>query len=58
MLGERATPEKVAEVLERLGLDRPIHEQYLLYIGKAIRGDLGISIVRGTCGFAVGFVWQ
>jgi peptide/nickel transport system permease protein len=37
----------VAEVRARLGLDRPIHEQYLLYIGKAIRGDLGVSIVRG-----------
>ena len=47
MLGERATPEKVAEVRARLGLDRPIHEQYLLYIGKVIRGDLGVSIVRG-----------
>jgi peptide/nickel transport system permease protein len=47
MLGERATPEKVAEVRARLGLDRPILEQYFLYIGKAIRGDLGVSIVRG-----------
>ena len=47
MLGERATPEKVAAVRARLGLDRPIHEQYLLYIGKALRGDLGVSIVRG-----------
>ena len=47
MLGERATPEKVAAVRARLGLDRPIHEQYLLYLGKALRGDLGVSIVRG-----------
>jgi peptide/nickel transport system permease protein len=47
MLGERATPEKVAAVRERLGLDRPIHEQYILYLGKALRGDLGVSIVRG-----------
>lgn len=47
MLGERATPEKVAEVKRRLGLDRPIPEQYLLYLGKIVRGDLGISIVRG-----------
>jgi peptide/nickel transport system permease protein len=47
MLGERATPEKVAEVRARLGLDRPIYEQYLLYVSKAIRGDLGVSIVRG-----------
>ncbi len=47
MLGERATPEKVAEVRERLGLDRPILEQYALYLGKVVRGDLGVSIVRG-----------
>jgi len=47
MLGERATPEKVAEVRARLGLDRPIWRQYILYIGNALRGDLGVSIVRG-----------
>ena len=47
MLGERATPEKVAEVRRQLGLDRPIHEQYLLYVGRLLRGDLGTSIVRG-----------
>jgi peptide/nickel transport system permease protein len=47
MLGERATPEEVAEVRTRLGLDRPIWQQYLLYIGNALRGDLGVSIVRG-----------
>ena len=47
MLGERATPEKVAEVRQRLGLDRPIYQQYLIYVGKIVRGDLGISIVRG-----------
>jgi peptide/nickel transport system permease protein len=47
MLGERATPEKVAEVRARLGLDRPIWQQYVLYVGKALQGDLGVSIVRG-----------
>jgi peptide/nickel transport system permease protein len=47
MLGERATPEKVAEVRARLGLDRPIWQQYLLYVGNALHGDLGVSIVRG-----------
>ncbi len=47
MLGERATPEKVAAVKRELGLDRPIHEQYLIYLGNVLRGDLGISIVRG-----------
>jgi len=47
MLGERATPEKVEEVRRHLGLDRPIPEQYLIYLAKIVRGDLGISIVRG-----------
>lgn len=47
MLGERATPEKVAAVKKQLGLDRPIYEQYLIYLGKVLRGDLGVSIVRG-----------
>ena len=47
MLGERATPEKVAEIRARLGLDRPLWEQYVRYVGRVIRGDLGVSIVRG-----------
>ena len=47
MLGERATPEKVTEVRARLGLDRPLWKQYLLYVGKVAHGDLGVSIVRG-----------
>jgi peptide/nickel transport system permease protein len=47
MLGERATPEKVTEVRARLGLDRPLWEQYALYMRKVLRGDLGVSIVRG-----------
>jgi len=47
MLGERATPEKVAEVRQRLGLDRPIYQQYIIYLGKVVQGDFGISIVRG-----------
>ena len=46
MLGERATPEKVAEVRKRLGLDRPIWQQYGIYMGRVLQGDLGVSIVR------------
>jgi peptide/nickel transport system permease protein len=29
---------------ERWGLDRPLHEQYLTYIGNLLRGDMGVSI--------------
>jgi peptide/nickel transport system permease protein len=47
MLGERATPERVAEIRTQLGLDRPLYAQYLIYVGKILRGDLGASILRG-----------
>lgn len=47
MLGERATPERVAEIRAQLGLDRPLTTQYFIYIGKVLRGDLGASILRG-----------
>ncbi len=44
MLGQYATPPAVAALRERYHLDRPPHEQYLLWLGNAIRGDLGSSI--------------
>lgn len=47
MLGERATPERVAEIRTQLGLDRPLYVQYLIYVGKILQGDLGNSILRG-----------
>lgn len=47
MLGERATPQRVAEVRAQLGLDQPLYTQYLIYVGKILRGDLGTSILRG-----------
>jgi peptide/nickel transport system permease protein len=47
MLGERATPENIARVREQLGLTKPIYEQYLIFIGNALRGDLGRSVLRG-----------
>src|SRR5512137_2927892 len=47
MLGERATPQRVAEVRQQLGLDQPLYTQYFIYVGKILRGDLGASILRG-----------
>jgi len=47
MLGERATPERVAAVRAQLGLDEPLYWQYLIYLGKVAQGDLGLSILRG-----------
>ena len=47
MLGERATPERVAAVRVQLGLDEPLYKQYLIYLRKVAQGDLGLSILRG-----------
>lgn len=44
LLGDRATEDAVAAVRERYGLDRPLIEQYLVYLGNLFEGDLGRSI--------------
>jgi ABC-type dipeptide/oligopeptide/nickel transport system permease component len=48
MLGNRATPERVAILREELGLDDPLLVQYGRYVTNAVRGDLGYSIRGGT----------
>ncbi len=44
LLSEDATAEDRAHLLRALGLDRPVHEQLVLFLGGAVRGDLGQSI--------------
>jgi peptide/nickel transport system permease protein len=44
LLGERATAQSIAQVEERYGLDRPIHEQYWSYLKATAQGDFGSSI--------------
>lgn len=44
MLGPDATAQDVADLRSRLGLDRSILSQYVLYLGQLLRGDLGQSI--------------
>jgi peptide/nickel transport system permease protein len=39
-----ATPERVAELRARVGLDRPLHVQYVSFIAGVLRGDLGTSL--------------
>jgi len=43
--GPGASPEQVAAVAKRLGLDLPWPEQYLNFILRMVRGDLGTSVV-------------
>ncbi|TKB18743.1 MAG: ABC transporter permease [Mesorhizobium sp.] len=44
MLGNTATPESIAALRQRLGLDLSIWQQFLLYVGNVLHGDLGISL--------------
>lgn len=44
LLGERATPERVAEVRATYGLDRPVLEQYFSYMQSVLRLDFGTSL--------------
>lgn len=44
MLGEDATPDQIAVMRQRYGLDRPVIEQYLRYIGNILQGDFGLSL--------------
>ncbi|HIQ05670.1 MAG TPA: ABC transporter permease [Anaerolineae bacterium] len=48
MLGERARPEDIARVREEMGFNRPIYIQYVEWLGRVLRGDLGTSIINRT----------
>jgi peptide/nickel transport system permease protein len=41
--GDNATAQDVAEIREKLGLNQPIAGQFVIWIGKTLRGDLGES---------------
>jgi peptide/nickel transport system permease protein len=43
-VGPRAKPAQVEEARHKLGLDRPLYEQYFRYVGQVVRGDFGISV--------------
>jgi len=46
MLGANTevTPERVAELRARIGLDQPVLSQYVQWLGAVMRGDLGVSL--------------
>lgn len=48
MLGDRATPEAVEALRERMGLNQPLPLQYLAFLGNLLSFDLGTSIFTGV----------
>ncbi|QIE56616.1 ABC transporter permease [Pikeienuella piscinae] len=47
MLGDFATDASLEALRARLGLDLPVWQQYLLFVERAVTGDLGRSVVTG-----------
>jgi peptide/nickel transport system permease protein/glutathione transport system permease protein len=45
ILGDRATPAAVAALDAKLGLDKPIWQQYATFIGRSLSGDFGSSMI-------------
>ncbi len=43
ILGEDRSPQAIAEVHQELGLDKPLYVQYVIWLGRAVHGDLGRS---------------
>lgn len=47
ILGDQATAEAIAALRSRLGVDRPLHEQYVDFLFASLTGDFGVSLVTG-----------
>ena len=47
LINPEFTQEEFERAMRALGLDRPLHEQYLVFLGNALEGDLGDSFVFG-----------
>lgn len=47
ILGQFATPEAVSQMRAALGLDQPLWQQYLHFLGRLLVGDLGTSLFTG-----------
>lgn len=43
-LNPEIKPEDLQNIMRTLGIDRPLHEQYLGWVGQLLRGDMGISL--------------
>jgi len=47
LISDDMTQEEIDRFIQRLGLDRPVYEQYFHFLSNAVRGDLGNSFVYG-----------
>src|SRR5258708_14202708 len=47
MAGDNATPDNIAQIPQKLGLDEPIWKQFLVWIATLAQGNLGNSMFWG-----------
>jgi peptide/nickel transport system permease protein len=47
LLGPRATPEAIQAYSHTMGLDRPLLERLVVFLGNVLRGDLGQDVISG-----------
>jgi peptide/nickel transport system permease protein len=43
--GDRASAARIAEVRLELGLDKPVYQQFYMYLSKVMQGDFGTSVL-------------
>ena len=48
ILGDHASGDAVARVREELGLNKPLWEQFIIYMDKVLHGDFGISVLTSN----------
>ena len=53
LLGIHQTPQLLAQLHAQMGLDRSLPEQYLIYLGRLVHGDLGTSYFYGQSVFSL-----
>ncbi len=46
--GDSATTEQLEQIRVHLGLDKPIHVQFFLWLFQILRGDLGVSLISNV----------
>ena len=46
--GDMATPAQLERIREAMGLNQPIHVQFITWLGQLLRGDLGTSLISHT----------
>lgn len=48
MAGDAATPERIAQIRQVMGLDQPLVKQFFIWTGRLVRGDMGTSLMSGV----------